>query len=34
MVEHRWWTRAELSVTREQVWPENIVDILVDAGAW
>jgi len=34
MVEHRWWTRAELSVIREQVWPENIVEILVDAGAW
>jgi 8-oxo-dGTP pyrophosphatase MutT (NUDIX family) len=34
MVEHRWWTRTELSVTREQVWPENIMDILVRAGAW
>jgi 8-oxo-dGTP pyrophosphatase MutT (NUDIX family) len=34
MVEHRWWTQDDLNLTDEQVWPENIVDILVEAGAW
>jgi len=34
MVEHRWWTREDLLATEAQVWPENIVDILGDAGAW
>ena len=34
MTEHRWWPQAELRSIREQVWPENIADILVGAGAW
>lgn len=34
MVEHRWWTQDELRAADEQVWPENLADMLVDAGAW
>lgn len=32
MAEHRWWSIAELMSTRETVWPENLVDILTNAG--
>jgi 8-oxo-dGTP diphosphatase len=28
MVEHRWWTRAELAATREVVFPENLQEML------
>jgi ADP-ribose pyrophosphatase YjhB (NUDIX family) len=31
---HRWWGKAELESTTEQVWPENLVAMLVDAGVW
>jgi 8-oxo-dGTP pyrophosphatase MutT (NUDIX family) len=34
MTEHRWWTQAELRATGEQVWPENIADMLAQAGIW
>lgn len=34
MTEHRWWTLADLRTIREQVWPENIVDILIEIGVW
>ena len=34
MAEHRWWTRAELEACVEQVWPEDLVDTLVETGAW
>lgn len=32
MAEHRWWSMAELKSTIETVWPENLVDILTNAG--
>jgi 8-oxo-dGTP pyrophosphatase MutT (NUDIX family) len=31
---HRWWSRAELTSTRDQVWPENLVEMLRVAGVW
>jgi len=34
MVAHRWWTCDALRAIDEQVWPENIVDIVIRAGAW
>ena len=34
MVVHHWWGKAELESTTEQVWPENLVAVLVDAGVW
>jgi len=34
MADHRWWSRAELNATDERIFPENLVTILIDAGAW
>ena len=32
MVAHRWWSREELSQTSETVWPENLIEMLPEAG--
>jgi 8-oxo-dGTP diphosphatase len=32
MVEHRWWSREELSHTEATVWPENLPEMLESAG--
>jgi 8-oxo-dGTP pyrophosphatase MutT (NUDIX family) len=32
MVAHRWWSRDELSQTSETVWPENLIEMLPEAG--
>jgi 8-oxo-dGTP pyrophosphatase MutT (NUDIX family) len=32
MVVHRWWSRDELSQTSETVWPENLIEMLPEAG--
>ena len=32
MVAHRWWSRDELSETSETVWPENLIEMLPEAG--
>lgn len=34
MAAHRWWDRADLAAATEQVWPENLTDILIAAGVW
>jgi 8-oxo-dGTP pyrophosphatase MutT (NUDIX family) len=34
MAAHRWWSQADLKSTSEQVWPEDLEDILIGAGAW
>ena len=34
MAVHRWWSAAELRSTVEQVWPEDLPDLLVRAGVW
>jgi len=31
MAAHRWWSPAELKSTSEQVWPENLADLLAVA---
>lgn len=28
MVSHRWWQQSELRATSDQIWPENLADIL------
>ena len=34
MAAHRWWSPDELRSTSEQVWPEDLPEILVRSGAW
>lgn len=34
MAGHRWWSADELRSTTEQVWPENLNDLLIRSGAW
>jgi len=34
MAAHRWWSAAELLSTAEQVWPEDLTDLLVRIGVW
>jgi 8-oxo-dGTP diphosphatase len=34
MAAHRWWSADELRCTAEQVWPENLNDVLVRIGVW
>ena len=32
MTQHRWWSAADLALTEEQVWPENILELLALVG--
>jgi hypothetical protein len=32
MIEARWWSFANLGSTEEQIWPENLTNILVRVG--
>jgi 8-oxo-dGTP pyrophosphatase MutT (NUDIX family) len=32
MMAHRWWSRDELSQASETVWPENLIEMLPEAG--
>jgi 8-oxo-dGTP diphosphatase len=32
MTEARWWSLGDLRSTREQIWPEDLIDILLTAG--
>ncbi|MBV9249154.1 MAG: NUDIX domain-containing protein [Acetobacteraceae bacterium] len=34
VADHRWWSYADVASTTDQVWPENLADILVRAGEW
>jgi 8-oxo-dGTP diphosphatase len=34
MADHRWWSRTDLRATREQVWPENLEEMLIASGVW
>lgn len=34
MVNHRWWSAAELAATTVTVWPENLTDMLRASGHW
>ncbi len=34
MAEHRWWSAQDLRATKETVWPERLVGLLVEAGVF
>jgi 8-oxo-dGTP diphosphatase len=34
MTAHRWWSHADLKSCNDQIWPENLAEMLIDAGAW
>jgi 8-oxo-dGTP diphosphatase len=34
MSAHRWWSRAELKSTIDQIWPEDLAEMLIKSGAW
>jgi len=34
MSAHRWWSHAELKSTTDQIWPENLAEMLINAGVW
>ena len=34
MSAHRWWSHADLKSTTHQIWPENLTEMLIDAGVW
>lgn len=34
MAAHHWWSAQELVTTRETVWPENLLQMLVDAAGF
>ncbi len=34
MTDHRWWSQAELRAATEQIWPEDLADMLIKAGFW
>jgi 8-oxo-dGTP pyrophosphatase MutT (NUDIX family) len=34
MTDHRWWSQAELRSATEQIWPEDLADMLINAGIW
>lgn len=34
MGEHRWWSMAELRSATEQVWPDDLIEVLMKAKLW
>lgn len=34
MADHHWWSAPELRSTEETVWPEALVEMLVDVGVF
>jgi hypothetical protein len=34
MSAHRWWSHADLKSTTDQIWPDDLAEMLIDAGAW
>ncbi len=34
MTEHRWWSQQELARATEQIWPEDLAQMLINAGVW
>lgn len=34
MAGHHWWSEADLVGSNEEVWPEDLADILIKAGVW
>ena len=34
ITEHRWWSHGELACASEQIWPEDLPQMLINAGIW
>jgi 8-oxo-dGTP pyrophosphatase MutT (NUDIX family) len=34
MEAHHWWDQVELQCSIEQIWPDDLAQILIDAGIW
>ncbi len=34
MSAYGWWSQADLQSTTEQIWPENLEEMLIAAGVW
>ena len=34
MTDHHWWSQQELSATEQTVWPDTLIEMLVDAGVF
>jgi 8-oxo-dGTP pyrophosphatase MutT (NUDIX family) len=34
MSAHRWWSHVELKSATDQIWPEDLAEMLIEAGAW
>jgi 8-oxo-dGTP pyrophosphatase MutT (NUDIX family) len=34
MATHHWWSAKELGSTAEQVWPEDLSDVMIRIGVW
>ena len=34
MSAHRWWSHADLKSTTDQIWPEDLAEMLIETGAW
>lgn len=34
MTQHRWWSQSELACATEQIWPEDLAQVLIKAGIW
>jgi|1186.fasta_scaffold866848_2 8-oxo-dGTP diphosphatase len=34
MAAHRWWSAADLRSATEQVWPEDLTELLIRIGVW
>lgn len=34
MSAHRWWSREEIGAADEKIWPENLTQMLIEAGVW
>jgi hypothetical protein len=34
MADHRWWSAEELRTTTDTVWPQGLVEMLEDVGAF
>jgi hypothetical protein len=34
MSDHRWWSQAEVRTATDQIWPENLAQMLIEVGVW
>ncbi|WP_159846489.1 NUDIX hydrolase [Brevundimonas sp. G8] len=34
MADHRWWSSDEITASTEQIWPDDLVDLLGKVGIW